>query len=232
MIRPGASNPENTSPHGAHRHPHSSVTARPPQRRYSRHGSAPVICKDETQAGLPVPRYLYIAISVGIQQNEDCAIDRRRGSMGLKARTKHVGTGDRLVGARVRAARVAAGLTQRQLGDVIDVSFQQVQKYEHGVNRVGPGRLQKIADATRKPITFFFADINGHSIGSGDEVASVVRLVGARPSIRRIVKRLPQLGPKDAELVWSLVDRLTSEAGTMRAPAAPREALVRTAKLR
>lgn len=131
--------------------------------------------------------------------------------MGRERRLKHVGADDRLVAARIRAARHAAGLTQKQLGHAIDVSFQQVQKYEQGVNRVGPGRLQKIANATKKPITFFFADMKGAANGS-DEVASVVRLVAGKPSIRRIVKRLPLLSRKDAVMVSRLVDRLTSRA--------------------
>lgn len=124
-------------------------------------------------------------------------------------RVKQIGSDDRLVAARIRAARHAAGLTQKQLGHAIDCSFQQVQKYEQGVNRVGPGRLQRIADATKKPITFFFADMKGERNGS-DEVANVVKLVAGKPSIRRIVNRLPLLNRKDADMVSRLVDRLTA----------------------
>lgn len=54
---------------------------------------------------------------------------------------------DRQVGQRIRAARLAAGLSQERLAANLRVSFQQVQKYEKGMNRVGPARLMTIAEA-------------------------------------------------------------------------------------
>jgi transcriptional regulator with XRE-family HTH domain len=56
------------------------------------------------------------------------------------------------VGQRIRARRETANLTQTALADQLGVTFQQVQKYEKGVNRVGAGRLTKIADALGVPI--------------------------------------------------------------------------------
>ncbi len=52
---------------------------------------------------------------------------------------------DRQVGMRIRAARLGAGISQMGLGAALGVSFQQVQKYEKGMNRVAPGRLVAIA---------------------------------------------------------------------------------------
>ncbi len=60
------------------------------------------------------------------------------------------------IGARLRQARVAAGLSQTELGTPLGISFQQVQKYEKGRNRIGGGRLYKIAHVLRVKITYFF----------------------------------------------------------------------------
>ena len=63
---------------------------------------------------------------------------------------------DRLVGLRITALRKARGLSQTALGTAVGVTFQQVQKYEKGVNRVGAARLQQIATALDVPVTFFY----------------------------------------------------------------------------
>lgn len=60
------------------------------------------------------------------------------------------------IGKRLRQARVAAGLTQTELGTGLGISFQQVQKYEKGRNRVGCGRLYKIARILGVKIAYFF----------------------------------------------------------------------------
>jgi transcriptional regulator with XRE-family HTH domain len=52
-----------------------------------------------------------------------------------------------IVGERIRMGRLIAKLSQTELADKIGVTFQQVQKYEKGVNRVGAGRLQRVAEA-------------------------------------------------------------------------------------
>jgi transcriptional regulator with XRE-family HTH domain len=63
---------------------------------------------------------------------------------------------DVAVGQRIRTFRQAANLSQTELADQIGVTFQQVQKYENGTNRVGTGRLMHIARALDVPITAFF----------------------------------------------------------------------------
>ena len=57
---------------------------------------------------------------------------------------------------RVRSRRLECRLSQTELADRIGVTFQQVQKYEKGVNRIGAGRLQRISEALEVPVTFFF----------------------------------------------------------------------------
>ncbi len=63
------------------------------------------------------------------------------------------------IGARLRQARAAAGLTQTELGTGLGISFQQIQKYEKGKNRIGGGRLYKIARVLGVKITYFFDDV-------------------------------------------------------------------------
>ncbi len=60
------------------------------------------------------------------------------------------------VGRRVREARGALGLSQEKLGNIVGVSFQQVQKYEKGANRIGASRLWQFSNALGLPVSFFF----------------------------------------------------------------------------
>lgn len=68
---------------------------------------------------------------------------------------------DTHVGSRVRMRRVELGMSQTTLADAMGVSFQQVQKYEKGTNRMGSSRLQQIANALNVPVTFFFEGAPG-----------------------------------------------------------------------
>ena len=63
---------------------------------------------------------------------------------------------DQLVGQNIRICRLQKGMSQTELGQRIGVTFQQVQKYEKGMNRVGAGRLTKIARVLNVPIGSFF----------------------------------------------------------------------------
>jgi transcriptional regulator with XRE-family HTH domain len=67
------------------------------------------------------------------------------------------------VGRRIRSRRLAKGISQTALGRPLGVTFQQVQKYEKGVNRVGAGRLQQIAELLDVPVSFFFGATDGDS---------------------------------------------------------------------
>lgn len=65
---------------------------------------------------------------------------------------------DKFVGQRVRARRMMVGLSQEKLGEHLGLTFQQIQKYEKGVNRISASRLHQIAAALDTPIQFFFCD--------------------------------------------------------------------------
>src|SRR3954470_1150344 len=62
------------------------------------------------------------------------------------------------VGARLRLRRNMLGLSQEKLGEAIGLSFQQVQKYERGANRIGAGRLHELSRVLDVPVSFFFED--------------------------------------------------------------------------
>jgi transcriptional regulator with XRE-family HTH domain len=62
------------------------------------------------------------------------------------------------IGRRMRQLRERAGLSQSEVGALLEVSYQQVQKYERGINRISVDKLQRLAEALRVPVTAFFAD--------------------------------------------------------------------------
>jgi transcriptional regulator with XRE-family HTH domain len=63
---------------------------------------------------------------------------------------------DKHVGSRVRMRRMMLGMSQTTLSDAFGLTFQQVQKYEKGTNRISASRLQQTADALQVPVAFFF----------------------------------------------------------------------------
>lgn len=70
---------------------------------------------------------------------------------------------DKHVGSRMRLRRVLVGLSQEKLGDALGITFQQVQKYEKGTNRVGASRLQLAAKVLGVPVNFFFEGTQAES---------------------------------------------------------------------
>ena len=62
------------------------------------------------------------------------------------------------VGSRVRLRRTMLGQSQEKLGNALGITFQQIQKYEKGANRIGASRLQQIANVLTVPVAFFFED--------------------------------------------------------------------------
>ena len=72
------------------------------------------------------------------------------------AKTKASNAIDAHVGSRVRMRRMMLGMSQEKLGDALGLTFQQVQKYEKGTNRMGASRLQQAADILGVAVPFFF----------------------------------------------------------------------------
>ena len=74
------------------------------------------------------------------------------------------------VGSRIRLRRMMIGMSQEKLGESLGITFQQIQKYEKGTNRVGASRLQHIAATLAVPVAFFFED--APTIGATKAVAA------------------------------------------------------------
>ena len=98
---------------------------------------------------------------------------------------------DAHVGKRIRHRRWMVGMTQQQLAEKVGIKFQQIQKYETGMNRVSASRLWEIADALGVPISFFFDGLAGSEPQAnpdlmGDkEAAELVRTYFAIPETQR-----------------------------------------------
>ena len=98
---------------------------------------------------------------------------------------------DREVGQRIRAQRLICNMSQEELGDKLGITFQQVQKYEKGTNRVSAGRLIRISEILGVPVSFFLESgskpaIDGHGASealSFLKTAGAVRLLRAYASI-------------------------------------------------
>ena len=92
---------------------------------------------------------------------------------------------DAEIGKRVRAQRLHRGMSQMVLADNLDLTFQQVQKYEKGTNRISAGRLQRIAEVLTVPIMFFYA---------GFEKLEANATLILSPSISTFFKRMTPCG--------------------------------------
>ena len=74
---------------------------------------------------------------------------------------------DRHVGNRMRMRRLLIGMSQEKLGEMLGITFQQVQKYEKGSNRVSASRLYQVAKVLSVPVQYFFDELQGDSSGPG-----------------------------------------------------------------
>lgn len=74
---------------------------------------------------------------------------------------------DQHIGARIRLRRLTSNLSQECLAEMLNVTFQQIQKYEKGVNRVAASRLWDLAQALEVPVSYFFEGLEG-GLGARD----------------------------------------------------------------
>lgn len=86
---------------------------------------------------------------------------------------KKVGTRiDAHVGSRLRLRRMLIGMSQERMGELLGLTFQQVQKYEKGTNRIGAGRLFQIARILDVPVQYFYDDLPDAGASPGAEPAA------------------------------------------------------------
>jgi transcriptional regulator with XRE-family HTH domain len=124
---------------------------------------------------------------------------------------------DKYVGGRIRVQRTRLGISQRKLAHALGLSFQQIQRYENGTDRIAAGRLQQLSQVLQAPPAFFFQGAPNVSGGRSRETttkssARLTRLfLGTREgaALTRAFRRL------DVKLRWRIVDLVQSlsEAG-------------------
>src|SRR5215471_5405182 len=113
------------------------------------------------------------------------------------------------VGQRIKIQRLAAGLSQTELGESIGVTFQQVQKYEKGTNRVGAGRLTKIAQVFGIPVSAFFGTQDAANIDQSGRGLSPLKFLTV-PGALRLARAYGQLNESMRLCVVDLVERIAA----------------------
>lgn len=118
------------------------------------------------------------------------------------------------VGGRVRLRRMMQSMSQEKLGESLGITFQQIQKYEKGTNRIGASRLQNIASVLQVPVSFFFEDAPGVSTESGfAESRPAAFVTDFLSSSEGLQLNKAFLRIKDAKVRRRLVDLIQSIAG-------------------
>ena len=110
------------------------------------------------------------------------------------ARKRRAGAEDVEIGRKIRALRLERGLSQSSLADGIDLTFQQVQKYEKGTNRVSAGRLQRIADMLNVPVIFFYGGMGSH-VKTKDQRNSGLAFIQTKGAVR-LVRAYSEIGSR------------------------------------
>jgi transcriptional regulator with XRE-family HTH domain len=117
-------------------------------------------------------------------------------------KTLHSGEIDLHVGSRIRLRRTQLGLSQEKLGEALGITFQQIQKYERGANRVGASRLYHIASILDVPISFFFDDMdNGRQTFRHRPSSPTGEFSEQRPPFNKPLKPSTCTGSEDQALL-------------------------------
>ena len=122
---------------------------------------------------------------------------------------------DAQVGSRVRLRRMLVGMSQEKLGERLGLTFQQVQKYEKGVNRIGAGRLYQMAHILGVPISYFYEDVSNEAppathVASDRAKPPVMEFLSSGEGLQLALSfmriREPKVRKRVIDLVKSLAD--------------------------
>ncbi|WP_208436599.1 helix-turn-helix domain-containing protein [Bartonella tribocorum] len=120
--------------------------------------------------------------------------------------TKNSNFVDTSIGARIRHRRISMGLSQKALGNTLGVSFQQIQKYEKGLNRVSAGCLLEIAQKLQVPISFFYVDLLTTDIATKENLSHCNQDIYSEKE-HALLKNFRELQPKKQKaILWLLSD--------------------------
>ncbi len=118
---------------------------------------------------------------------------------------------DLYVGARLRIRRKVLGLSQTQLADALGITFQQIQKYERGANRISASKLYEAARLLQSPVSYFFEGLDETAQGDDDGFAQRMTQFVATPEGLELAGLFPRLGDRRlrrrvVDLVRAMVD--------------------------
>jgi len=121
---------------------------------------------------------------------------------------------DRHVGSRVRMRRMMLSMSQEKLGGALGLTFQQVQKYEKGTNRIGASRLQQISHILQVPVAFFFEGApTAQSAGETNEAPSPTFVSDFLATSDGLALTKAFMGIKEPKLRRRIVDLVEEIAG-------------------
>ena len=127
---------------------------------------------------------------------------------------------DTHVGSRVRMRRLLAGLSQEKLGEALGLTFQQVQKYEKGSNRIGASRLQQISKVLQVPPSFFFEDAPTEDASVEDGFSESTNIVNFLSTVEGLQLNKAFARIKDAKVRKKIVELVVAVSiSTVSAPA-------------
>jgi transcriptional regulator with XRE-family HTH domain len=112
---------------------------------------------------------------------------------------------NRYFGQRIREARIANKMSQQELAEHLGLSFQQVQKYENGINRVSSAQIERLVTALNRPIAYFFPN------ASDVRAAPIIGAFLATKNGQRLAAVWPELSPSDQLTVVKLAEHLAQD---------------------
>ncbi len=121
---------------------------------------------------------------------------------------------DAQVGNRVRLRRMLIGMSQERLGELLGLTFQQVQKYEKGINRIGAGRLFEVSRILGVAIDYFYEGVSGQGAAGFAEGASsppVMEFVSSGEGLQLSLAFMKIKDPKLRKRVLDLVKQMADE---------------------
>ena len=118
---------------------------------------------------------------------------------------------DRHVGGRIRMQRMVRGISQGDLGNAVGVTFQQIQKYEKGANRVGASRLHQIADALDVTPEFFFEEATKKGVRDPKDLAVIDEFIFSRDGIALSRSFMKITNAKLRRYIVALVEQLAEK---------------------
>ena len=122
---------------------------------------------------------------------------------------KTVDPTDRHVGSCIRMQRMVCGMSQTDLGESVGVTFQQVQKYEKGANRVSASRLKQIANVLKVAPDFFFKEGSTKAVSRSKEVTIIEDFISSRDGVALSLAFTKISDARMRRSIVSLVEKLT-----------------------